>query len=48
MFGFVIAIAMLGFQMDRLALVVSALGVGIGFGLQNVVNNFVSGVIMLF
>ncbi|GAF81285.1 unnamed protein product, partial [marine sediment metagenome] len=47
-FGFVIAIAMLGFQMDRLALVVSALGVGIGFGLQNVVNNFVSGVIMLF
>jgi potassium efflux system protein len=51
-FGFVIAIAiaiaMLGFQMDRLALVVSALGVGIGFGLQNPVNNFVSGVIMLF
>jgi small-conductance mechanosensitive channel len=47
-FGFVIAIAMLGFQMDRLALLVSALGVGIGFGLQNVVNNFVSGVIMLF
>lgn len=47
-FGFVIAIAMLGFQMDRLALLLSALGVGIGFGLQNVANNFVSGVIMLF
>jgi small-conductance mechanosensitive channel len=47
-FGFVIAVAMLGFQMDRLALLVSALGVGIGFGLQNVVNNFVSGIIMLF
>ncbi len=46
--GFLIATAMLGFQTDRLALLVSALGVGIGFGMQNVVNNFVSGVIMLF
>jgi len=46
--GVIIALATLGIPMDRLALIISALGVGIGFGLQNVVNNFVSGVIMLF
>jgi len=46
--GFLTAMAMLGFNIDRLALVISALGVGIGFGLQNVTNNFISGVIMLF
>jgi small-conductance mechanosensitive channel len=46
--GFIAALAMLGFQLDRVVLLLSALGVGIGFGLQNVVNNFVSGVILLF
>jgi small-conductance mechanosensitive channel len=46
--GFLAALAMLGFSFDRLALLLSALGVGIGFGMQNVVNNFVSGVILLF
>jgi small-conductance mechanosensitive channel len=46
--GFLIAISMLGFPVDRLTLLVSALGVGIGFGLQNVINNFISGVILLF
>jgi hypothetical protein len=40
--GFLVAVAMLGFPLERLTLLVSALGVGIGFGLQNVVNNFVS------
>jgi potassium-dependent mechanosensitive channel len=34
--------------MDRFTFLVGALGVGIGFGLQNVVNNFVSGLIVLF
>jgi small-conductance mechanosensitive channel len=46
--GFVAAVAALGFNLDRLTLVASAFGVGIGFGLQNVVNNFVSGLILLF
>ena len=46
--GFIIAMSMLGFSLDRLTLLLSAVGVGIGFGLQNVINNFVSGVILLF
>jgi potassium efflux system protein len=46
--GIVIAFASAGIPMDRLALVISALGVGIGFGLQTVINNLVSGVIIAF
>ena len=46
--GFVVAMGAIGFPIDRVTLMLSALGVGIGFGLQNVVNNFVSGVILLF
>ena len=46
--GVVIALAVLGFPVDRIVLVFSALGVGIGFGLQSIVNNFVSGLILLF
>ena len=46
--GFVVALLALGFEFTKLTIVLSALGVGIGFGLQGVVNNFVSGLILLF
>ena len=45
--GFVAAVSVLGVPLDRVTIVLSALGVGIGFGLQNLVNNFVSGFVLL-
>ena len=46
--GFVVALLALGFEFTKLTIILSALGVGIGFGLQGIVNNFVSGLILLF
>jgi small-conductance mechanosensitive channel len=46
--GFLVATVAAGVQLDKLSLLVGAFGVGIGFGLQNVVNNFVSGLILMF
>jgi len=46
-FGFLAAMSMMGVPLENVTLLISALGVGIGFGLQTVVNNFVSGIILL-
>lgn len=46
--GFLLALGVLGLDLTKMTILVSAFGVGIGFGLQSVVNNFVSGLILLF
>lgn len=46
--GLMIALSSLGLEIGKITLMLSALSVGIGFGLQTVVNNFISGLILLF
>ncbi|WP_319406581.1 mechanosensitive ion channel domain-containing protein [uncultured Desulfosarcina sp.] len=46
--GFLVALSALGFELKNITIIGGALGVGIGFGMQAIVNNFVSGLILLF
>ncbi|MGK7889866.1 MAG: mechanosensitive ion channel domain-containing protein [Leptolyngbyaceae cyanobacterium] len=46
--GLIIILSGLGFDLSSLAIFASVLGVGVGFGLQNIANNFMSGLIILF
>lgn len=46
--GFLVALSAMGFELKNITIIGGALGVGIGFGMQAIVNNFVSGLILLF
>ncbi|MFC1601491.1 mechanosensitive ion channel domain-containing protein [Candidatus Sumerlaeota bacterium] len=46
--GFLLALTTLGIEVTKLTIMLSALGVGVGFGLQGIVNNFVNGLVLLF
>jgi len=45
--GFVVGLNYIGFDMASFAVIGGAIGVGVGFGLQNIISNFVSGIIIL-
>ena len=46
--GVVFALTVLGIKLTDLSLIAGALGVGIGFGLRNIMANFVSGLLLIF
>jgi potassium-dependent mechanosensitive channel len=46
--GFLLAVAASGLPVDKITVILGALGIGVGLGLQSIVNNFVSGIILIF
>jgi small-conductance mechanosensitive channel len=47
LFGLLVGLQLVGLDLSNLVLLGSAIGIGLGFGLQNIANNFVSGIIIL-
>ena len=47
-FGVLVAVNLIGFNMSSVLVALGGLSIGIGFGLQNIASNFVSGVILVF
>ncbi len=47
-FGILVALHVFGLNTASMAVAFGALGIGLGFGLQNIFNNFISGIILLF
>ncbi len=45
--GIYVALQLMGLNLGSLALIAGAIGVGLGFGLQNIISNFISGIIIL-
>tara|TARA_R110001592_G_scaffold179781_2_gene421686 strand:+ start:3401 stop:4258 length:858 start_codon:yes stop_codon:yes gene_type:complete len=45
--GFLFSLSVIGIDVSKLTIMAGALGIGIGLGLQNIVNNFVSGLVIL-